>query len=233
MEKRVLLDGGIVMKGKIVKKEVIYSIELKESELYKIIEMITFYKGYYPDDREAKPILGFLLSLKEDNNYKNENKYEDDEEFFYDTYNARVENSQEFFLDKENIRFIYGKNGQIGIQYWYIWDDSAINNPESNIWINKPSSIVIADFIKKRGKGLIGANKFTVSRSSDTRTCLTLRFYLDNKGNISVNKNIIIEIDTFTEMLTIRKDDQKISMNIKQADKLADFINFHNGNEER
>lgn len=39
---------------------------------------------------------------------------------WFDTYNVRIENNFELDLisNSENLRFIYGKQGQIGIEYW-------------------------------------------------------------------------------------------------------------------
>ena len=39
---------------------------------------------------------------------------------WFDTYNVRIENNLELDLisNSENLRFIYGKQGQIGIEYW-------------------------------------------------------------------------------------------------------------------
>lgn len=44
---------------------------------------------------------------------------------FYDTYNVYAEDKNDTFLieEDENLRFIFGKQGQIGIEYWDYYDD--------------------------------------------------------------------------------------------------------------
>ena len=68
---------------------------------------------------------------------------------FFDTFNLYAEDTNDTFFieDKENLRFICGKQGQIGIESWNYYDEGK--KPDTVIFINNSDARVLLDIINK------------------------------------------------------------------------------------
>lgn len=68
---------------------------------------------------------------------------------FFDTFNLYAEDTNDTFFieDEENLRFIYGKQGQVGIESWNYYDEGK--KPDTVIFINNSDARVLLDIINK------------------------------------------------------------------------------------
>lgn len=84
---------------------------------------------------------------------------------FFDTFNFYSENDElPLINNKENLRFIYGKQGQIGIEYWEDYKEG--NKPDEVMFIKNSDAIKINTELKRIISAL-NSNKSLMSMSQE------------------------------------------------------------------
>jgi hypothetical protein len=214
------------MKATAQSKIITYNLEINSEELSELNRIVKAFFGYTGDEKAAAFNKEFEKILRSAT--PTEEVIKDEEGlFFYETYNFRAEKENgtidypKAFTGQENLRFMLGKDNQIGIQYWENWEAGKRHNRE--IWFNKYCAILIAMFIKERGTGLY----FGLAAKKNSKDVLCLELYLDHKGNKSNEKQMTLYYDITTNSVAIRKEGASIGLNLFQSIKLKQFIEYH------
>ena len=125
-------------------------------------------------------------------------------EQWFDTYNVRVENNPKLDLvsDNENLRFIFGKQGQVGIEYWSDYDDKS-----DTVMFIKNSDI--RDIYEELGR--------------------VINEYIETKGKHSITKVKIA--DKYELRILKKRDDISAVLHKDKDDDSTDMVRFHNSKQ--
>ena len=120
--------------------------------------------------------------------------------------------------------FTYGKQGQLSIADW---DNSADFNDaksaDKKVWFNRPCTEAIHSFLCNKGTSALG-NLST----RDSRNKYFLNVYYNNKGRKSIEKNMWLSYDSLKNVVTIEKDDTKITLSsLYDIISLREFLTYH------
>lgn len=143
---------------------------------------------------------------------------------WFDTYNVSCENNPTLDLisDDENLRFIFGKQGQVGIEYWSRYDEDE--SPEAVIFIKNSDASEMLEYLDHIIEPI--TNNRVYSRGISKEICCDS----DSKYSIKV-LNLDNEISAY---LTKNKPGKYLSEvikfhNSKQIILFYEFLKHHLG----
>lgn len=137
---------------------------------------------------------------------------------WFDTYNVQFENNSELDLvtDEENLRFIFGKQGQIGIQYWHVYEETS--DPDTVIFIKNSDAIRILQRLGDR------TNDFNLLPE---RGSIDLIEKIDDKYEIAIRKRGSSCITRLFKKKEDGSNDYVKFYNEKQLRIFYEFLKYH------
>ena len=210
-----------------------YDISLSKEEMKKLVNIVSAYTATHVDEEASIIDAEFKQLLLPDELRDPKKITEEDNKsdiFFYDTFNMRVEEAEgniptnPAFTKAENFRFVWGKNKQLGIEYWDSWGE---NIPYSeHMWLNEYCCRLIVGFLTSKGKGISMKGDIVIF-SKKTPNGYMVDNYFDNKGIISHNKTLVLKYDKRNFKLSMTKDGINMVFNNYQTTKLKEFLQYH------
>lgn len=138
---------------------------------------------------------------------------------FFDTFNLYAEDTNDTFFieDEENLRFIYGKQGQIGIESWNYYDEGK--KPDTVIFINNSDARALLDII----------NKTTLDFNYNRCKYLEVKKEINDKYEFKLTNNVHGAVATLCKKTKTGNADVIKFYNERQIILFYEFLKYHIG----
>lgn len=138
---------------------------------------------------------------------------------FFDTFNLYAEDTNDTFFieDEENLRFICGKQGQIGIESWNYYDEDK--KPDTVIFINNSDARALLDII----------NKTTLDFNYNRCEYLKVKEEINDKYEFRLTNNVHGAVATLCKMTKTGNADVIKFYNERQIILFYEFLKYHVG----